>query len=235
MKEKLCLALDVPNIDEAKKIVNELKDYVGVFKVGKELFTAEGPKVFEMIKDAGGEVFADMKYHDIPNTVASAAKVLVNKGVKIFNVHATGGMEMIKQTRAAIDTESKRIGVERPILLAVTVLTSLNNEDLEMLKIDSTTQDYVLTLAKIAKEAGADGVVCSAQEIEIIKSNMGSDFITLTPGIRPNWSVKGDQKRVMTPKDAVKKGTDYIVVGRPITKSENMVESAKRILEEMGE
>lgn len=233
MKEKVVLALDVANIETAESLVKELKDYVGVFKVGKELFTAEGPAVFKMIRENGGEIFADLKYHDIPNTVANAARVLVRQGVEIFNVHAQGGYEMIKATREAIEDEAKKLGVKRPVLLAVTILTSLSDEDLKRVNIDSTTKDYVLLLAKLAKEAGADGIVCSPQEIEIIKSELGNEFITLTPGIRPKWAVTGDQKRIMTPKDALKKGTDYMVIGRPITKAENRVEAAKKILDEM--
>ncbi len=235
MKNRLVLALDVPDMDDARELVLELKDYVGVFKVGKELFTAEGPEVFKMIKENGGKIFADLKYHDIPNTVSSAAKVLVKMGVEIFNVHAAGGYEMIKQTREAIESEAAKMGVKRPKLLAVTVLTSLNQEDLNMLKIESKLSDYVLSLAELAKNAGADGVVCSPQEIDVIKEKLGKDFITLTPGVRPEWSAKGDQKRIMTPKEAVHKGTDYIVIGRPITKAENRVEAAKRILQEMEE
>lgn len=233
MKEKLVFALDVSNFEEAESLVKELKDYVGVFKVGKELFTAVGPDIFKMIIKNGGNVFADMKYNDIPNTVASASRVLVNYDVQIFNIHANGGYEMIKQTREAIDDEAKKLGKNRPILLAVTVLTSLSDEDMKMMNINETAKEHVLTLAKMAKDAGADGVVCSPQEVTLIKENLGSDFITLTPGIRPAWSVKGDQKRIMTPREAVEKGTNYIVVGRPIKAAENRVEAAKKILDEM--
>lgn len=233
MKEKLVLALDVPGIKQAEELVEELSDYVGVFKVGKELFTAEGPAVFKMIQEKGGKVFADMKYHDIPNTVASAARVLVNHGVEIFNVHAQGGYEMMRMTREAIEDEANKLGVKRPVMLAVTVLTSLSDEDMKDLKVSESARDHVLTLAKLAKKAGADGVVCSPKEVEMIKENIGKDFITLTPGIRPSWSEKGDQKRVMTPGDAVKSGVEYIVIGRPIRTAENRVEAAKKILEEM--
>lgn len=234
MKEKLVFALDVPNYIEAEELVKELKDYVGVFKVGKELFTAEGPEIFKMIKKYGGDIFADMKYNDIPNTVASAARVLVNHGVEIFNIHANGGYEMIKATREAIEDEAAKLGKKRPILLAVTVLTSLTDDDMKMMNINETAKEHVLTLAKLAKSAGADGVVCSPQEVDIIKENIGKDFITLTPGIRPAWSVKGDQKRIMTPAQAIEKGTDYIVVGRPIKDAENRAEAAKKVLEEMA-
>lgn len=236
LKEKLVLALDVSTLDEAKKLIQELAEYVGVFKVGKELFTAVGPEIFKVIKENGGEIFADLKYHDIPNTVASAARVLTRQGVEIFNIHATGGREMIRQTREAIEDEANKLGIKRPKLLAVTVLTSLDNTDLADLKINvENTGDYVLHLAQMAKESGADGIVCSPLEIEKIKKELGNDFITLTPGIRPSWSVKGDQKRVMTPKEATKKGGDYIVIGRPIRNAENRVEVAKKILKEMGE
>jgi len=236
LKEKLVLALDVSNLDEAKKLIQELAEYVGVFKVGKELFTAVGPEIFKVIKENGGKIFADLKYHDIPNTVASAARVLTRYGVEIFNIHATGGKEMIRQTREAIEDEANKLGVKRPKLLAVTVLTSLDNSDLKELKINvENTGDYVLHLAKMAKESGADGIVCSPLEIEKVKKELGDDFITLTPGIRPSWSNKGDQKRVMTPKEAIKKGTDYIVIGRPIRNAENRVEAVKKILKEMGE
>ncbi|BDU50877.1 orotidine-5'-phosphate decarboxylase [Haliovirga abyssi] len=235
VKEKLVFALDVPDLKSAKALIKELAEYVGVFKVGKELFTAVGPEIFKVIKENNGKIFADLKYHDIPNTVASAARVLVRHGVEIFNVHATGGFEMINMTAKAIKEEAEKLGINRPKLLAVTVLTSLNDEDLKSLKINETTSDYVIDLAKLAKSAGADGVVCSPNEVEQIKKELGKEFITLTPGIRPLWSVKGDQKRVMTPAQAVKNGVDYIVVGRPIRNVENRVEAAKKILKEMSE
>lgn len=235
MKEKLVLALDVKTIEEAEKIVVELKDYVGVFKVGKELFTAEGPEVFKMIKKHNGKIFADLKYHDIPNTVANAARVLVRHGVEIFNVHACGGSEMIRKTAEAIEDEAKKLNIKKPEFLAVTVLTSLSDEDLKEIKISMTAKEYVLELATLAKNSGADGVVCSPWEIEMLKEKLGEKFITLTPGIRPVWSEKGDQKRIMTPKQAVEKGTDYIVIGRPIRTAENRVEAAKKVLEEMNE
>ncbi len=235
MKEKLVFALDVASYDEAESLVKELKDYIGVFKVGKQLFTAEGPEIFKMIRKYNGKIFADMKYNDIPNTVASAARVLVRQGVEIFNIHANGGYEMIKKTREAIEEEANKLGVKRPVLLAVTVLTSLSDDDMKMMKIEESAKDHVLTLANLAKDAGADGVVCSPQEVDLIKENIGKDFITLTPGIRPTWSVTGDQKRIMTPSQAMKKGTDYIVVGRPIRTAENRVEAAKKVLQEMGE
>ena len=233
MKEKLVLALDVDNKEKAETLVKELKDYVGVFKVGKELFTAEGPSIFKMIRDNGGKIFADLKYHDIPNTVASAARTLVRHGVEIFNVHASGGYEMIKKTREAIEDEAAKLGVKRPIFLAVTVLTSLNDDDMKRIKVSESAKEHVLTLAKLAKEAGADGIVCSPQEIEMIKREIGADFITLTPGVRPVWAAAGDQKRVMTPKEAVDKGTDYIVVGRPITGATDRIDAAKKIVMEM--
>ena len=233
MKEKLVLALDVDNKEKAETLVKELKDYVGVFKVGKELFTAEGPSIFKMIRDNGGKIFADLKYHDIPNTVASAARTLVRHGVEIFNVHASGGYEMMKKTREAIEDESAKLGVKRPVFLAVTVLTSLNDDDMKRIKVSESAKEHVLTLAKLAKEAGADGIVCSPQEIEMIKREIGADFITLTPGVRPVWAAAGDQKRVMTPKEAVDKGTDYIVVGRPITGAADRIDAARKIVMEM--
>lgn len=233
MKEKLVLALDVDNKEKAETLVKELKDYVGVFKVGKELFTAEGPSIFKMIRDNGGKIFADLKYHDIPNTVASAARTLVRHGVEIFNVHASGGYEMMKKTREAIEDESAKLGVKRPVFLAVTVLTSLNDDDMKRIKVSESAKEHVLTLAKLAKEAGADGIVCSPQEIEMIKREIGVDFITLTPGVRPVWAAAGDQKRVMTPKEAVDKGTDYIVVGRPITGAADRIDAARKIVMEM--
>lgn len=186
-----------------------------------------------MIRDNGGKIFADLKYHDIPNTVASAARTLVRHGVEIFNVHASGGYEMIKKTREAIEDEAAKLGVKRPIFLAVTVLTSLNDDDMKRIKVSESAKEHVLTLAKLAKEAGADGIVCSPQEIEMIKREIGADFITLTPGVRPVWAAAGDQKRVMTPKEAVDKGTDYIVVGRPITGATDRIDAAKKIVMEM--
>lgn len=233
-KEKLVLALDVPSYEQAENLVAELKDYVGVFKVGKELFTSCGPKIFEMIKKYNGKIFADLKFHDIPNTVANAARVMTSYGVDIIDLHSFGGLEMIAMARETIEEESIRLGIQRPKLLAVTILTSLTQQDLERFMIKEDMNTYIKHLARLAHEGGADGVVCSPKEISLIKEDIGSDFLTLTPGIRPTWSQKDDQKRVMTPKEAVSLGTDYIVVGRPIIKSENRIEAAKKILEEIN-
>ena len=234
MKEKLVVALDVPNYEEAEEIVKEVSEYVGYFKVGKQLFTAEGPRIFKMIKKYNGNIFADLKYHDIPNTVSLAARELVKQGVDMFNVHASGGMEMMKRTVLEVNEEAERIRTKSPIMLAVTVLTSLDAKDLKLLGIKMSVEEYILKLAEVAKISGFDGVVCSPAEIKLIKKNFGQDFITLTPGIRPAWTQLGDQKRVMTPREAITCGSDYLVIGRPITKAENRLAAVKRILKEMG-
>ena len=235
-KDKICLALDVRGVEEAKGLVEKLKDYVGVYKVGKELFTSAGPEIVKEIVSSGGKVFLDLKYHDIPNTVAKAGEVVVGLGVYMFNVHASGGSAMMKAVAKSVKKKADELGVNRPKILGVTILTSIdqdafNNE----LRIEGSIEDHVVHLAKLAKECGLDGVVCSPKEIKVIRAACGEDFIIVTPGIRPKWSAADDQKRITTPKDAISDGSNCLVIGRAITGADDMVVAAKKVLDEIDE
>jgi len=235
-KERLVLALDVDDFKKAEELVGELSDYVGVFKVGSQLFTAEGAKVVDMVNKKGGKVFLDLKFHDIPNTVARAAEVATKLGVYIFNVHTSGGYEMMKAAAEASKKISLSLGIRKPIILGVTLLTSINQEILEKeIGIKKRLGEQVVHLAKLAKTAGLDGVVASSWEIKEIRKDCGEDFVILTPGIRPAGKSSDDQKRVMTPQEAIKLGADFLVIGRPIRNAANPVEAAKKILKEMEE
>jgi len=233
-RERLVLALDVDNFESAKKLVEKLNNYVGVFKIGSQLFTAEGNKVIKMINEKGGKVFLDLKFHDIPNTVARAAEVATKLGVYIFNVHTSGGYEMMKVTAEAAKKTSLALGINKPLILGVTLLTSINQEVLEKeIGVKGKLKEQVVRLARLAQSAGLDGVVASPQEIKEIRKACGEDFVILTPGIRPANESKDDQKRVMTPGEAIKLGSDFLVVGRPIRNAFRPVGATKKILEEM--
>ena len=233
-KERLVLALDVDDFKKAEELVSKLSDCVGVFKVGSQLFTAEGTKVINMVNERGGKVFLDLKFHDIPNTVARAAGVATKLGVFIFNVHTSGGYEMMKTAVEASKKNSLALGIRKPLILGVTLLTSINQEILEKeIGIKKRLGEQVVHLAKLAKAAGLDGVVASSWEIKEIREACGEDFVILTPGIRPAGKSSDDQKRIMTPREAIKLGADFLVIGRPIRNASNPVEAAKEILREM--
>lgn len=233
-REKLVLALDVDDFKKAEELVGKLSNYVGVFKIGNQLFTAEGAKVVNMVNERGGKVFLDLKFHDIPNTVARAAEVATELGVYIFDVHISGGYEMMKTAAEASKKISLILGIRKPLILGVTLLTSINQEILEKdLGITRRLEEQVVHLAKLAKAAGLDGVVASSWEIKEVRKVCGEDFIILTPGIRPTVKSFDDQKRVMTPREAIKLGSDFLVIGRPIRNAANPVEAAKNILKEM--
>jgi len=234
VKERLVLALDVDDFKKAEELVGKLSDYVGVFKIGSQLFTAEGAKVVNMINERGSKVFLDLKFHDIPNTVARAAEVAAKLGVYIFDVHTSGGYEMMKAAAEATKKISLALGIRKPIILGVTLLTSINQEILEKeIGIKKRLEEQVVHLAKLAKTAGLDGVVASSWEIKEIRKACGEDFVILTPGIRPTGKSSDDQKRVMTPQEAIKLGSDFLVIGRPIRNAANPVEAAKEISREM--
>ncbi len=234
VKQRLVLALDVDDFRSAEKLVNLLKDYIGVFKVGSQLFTSEGTKIIDMINKAKARIFLDLKFHDIPNTVKGAAESATKLGVYMFNVHASGGYEMMKAAADAAKETSTRLGIKKPLILGVTVLTSINQEILEKeIGVNKTVKEQVVHLAKLAKSAGLEGVVASPQEIREIRNACGDDFIILTPGIRPAGQELNDQKRIMTPKQALKQGADFIVIGRPIRNAENPAEAARSIIKEM--
>lgn len=234
IRQKLVLALDVEDINEAKKLVDELSPYIGTFKVGLQLFCGYGLEIVNYIKEKNADFFLDVKLHDIPNTVEKASYNVIKNGANFFNVHATGGIEMMRAAKKGALAASEKYGKKKPIVLAVTVLTSINQETLENeLSNKKSVEDFVIQLAKNAKIAGLDGVVASAKELKAIKKELGNDFLVLTPGIRPKWSLKDDQKRVATPSSAIKDGADFIVLGRAVTKAENKIEAIKKIYEEI--
>jgi len=233
-KERLVLALDVDNFESAEDLVFRLRDYVGIFKVGSQLFTSEGAKIINMINKAGAKVFLDLKFHDIPNTVKGAAESATKLGVYVFTIHTSGGYEMMKAAADAARETSIKLGIKKPFVLGVTVLTSIDQQVLKKeMGVKKSLKEQVVYLAKLAKSAGLDGVVASPQEIREIRVSCGEDFIILTPGIRPKSRFLDDQKRVMTPKQALKQGADFLVIGRPIRNAKNPVEAAQDILKEM--
>lgn len=233
--DKLIFALDAANYDEALSWIDLLSGHVGMFKVGFELFTAAGPKIVECIKQRNQRVFLDLKFHDIPNTVARAAEAAVKLGVDMFNVHASGGSKMIRETVKAVQILAEKNGQVKPIILAVTVLTSLNDDDLYEIGFEKSANAQVLHLATLAKLAGASGVVASAQDITELRSNLGDDFIIVTPGIRSSQeALKDDQKRTLSAVDAVKSGADYIVVGRPIRQAADPLAACRQIVQEIA-
>lgn len=234
-KEKIIVALDVPSREQALKLVEELYDDVGAFKIGMQLYNAEGPNIVRDIQQRGGKVFIDLKLHDIPNTVAEATKVLTGLQTFIMTLHAGGGKKMLSAAAKAAD-ESVPEGGVKPLVVAVTVLTSLSQQEFtEEIGIDRPIAEQVVSWAKMAKEAGLAGVVASPQEIEVIRQACGSDFVIITPGIRPLWAAANDQSRIMTPKQAVQAGANYLVIGRPITAQPDPKEAAQKIVAEIME
>lgn len=235
-KDKIIVPLDVENADEARKIIDEIGGEVGAFKIGLQLFTACGASFVREVVEAGIKVFLDVKFHDIPNTVAKASIEVARLGVWMFNLHAVGGSEMMRRTVAEVSEFCEKEKIVKPKIIAVTVLTSANQQTLTETGIAGNVNDQVLNLAKLTAKCGLDGVVASPLETELIRKNIeNSDFLIVTPGIRPNFATNDDQKRVMTPKEAVLSGSDYLVIGRPITKAENKISAVKRILAEIEE
>lgn len=234
--EYLCVALDRPSLEEALGLARQVGDRAGFLKVGLELFSAAGPTAVRELRALGPKVFLDLKLHDIPNTVAGAVRRATALGASLLTLHASGGAGMISAARKAAEDAAAKLSVERPRLLAVTVLTSLDASALsQTLGIESPAQELVLRLAKLAKDAGADGVVCSAREVAAVKKACGSDFLAVTPGIRPAGGQAGDQKRVTTPADAIRAGADLLVVGRPVTAAPDPAAAADGILESIEE
>src|ERR687891_2503869 len=233
MHERLIVALDVDGLEQAKELVRLLAGEVGMFKVGKQLFTHAGPRAVRLIQELGGEIFLDLKFHDIPNTVAKAAVEATRLGVKMFNVHASRSLEMMRATVKEVRRICHQQNLRKPIMLAVTVLTSLNQDDLKRVGVDGQMADQVVRLALLTKEAGMDGVVASPHEVADIRSACGRRFVIVTPGIRPADAERNDQQRVMTPAGAIRAGVDYIVVGRPILEAKDPVATARAIVSEM--
>ncbi|MDP8262654.1 MAG: orotidine-5'-phosphate decarboxylase [Candidatus Ancaeobacter aquaticus] len=234
MKGEIIIALDVEDISSAQKYVKMLKGDVSFFKIGSQLFTSEGADVVKMVKDNGCKVFLDLKFHDIPHTVRKASESATALGVDIFNVHTSGGTAMMREAVSGAEIVSLKKGVTMPSILGVTCLTSLNDEILKNeLNIRRQIKKQVVHLAKLAKNAGLNGVVASAQEIRTIRRACGKDFIILTPGIRPEWSQSGDQKRTMTPIEAIRAGSDYLVIGRPVLAHSDPKKALKMIIAEI--
>ncbi len=232
-REKLIVPLDFPTFREALKFLDIVKKDIRYVKVGLELFISEGPSIIKELKNQGFKVFLDLKLHDIPATVGGAVRSAVRHGVDMMTIHASGGPKMIKKASEAARETAIAYQIPSPILLGVTVLTSIGEEDLPLLGIKNDIPTQVSALATLSKDNGLDGVVASPLEVQIVRKACGPDFKIVTPGIRPKWAETNDQVRIMTPQDAVKAGSDYIVVGRPIYKAEDPSNAVSRIITEM--
>jgi len=225
MNKNLIVALDVDSLKKAKALVDALSPHVNLFKVGNQLFTRCGQEAIKMIQKKNAKVFLDLKFHDIPNTVANAIRAAKEMGVFMVNIHASGGKDMMQAAVAARGRSKK------PILIAVTVLTSLGTKGLKAIGVKRSPAAQVKRLAFLARSSKADGVVCSPQEAAAIRKACGDKFLIVTPGIRPVYSKKGDQKRTATPAYAIEQGADYIVVGRPITEAKDPASAARTIFD----
>lgn len=236
IRERIILALDVADFHTALDIVKKFKDHIGIFKVGSPLFTSAGPKIVEKINSMGKKVFLDMKYHDIPETVSRAALAALRLRVFMFNVHTLGGLGMMRQAVETLVEASLKENIERPRLLGVTILTSIDQEILtNELGIGQRINIHVRHLSGLALKAGLDGVVTSPQDIETVRSHCGKGFLIVTPGIRPSWTPLHDQKRIMTPKEALRRGADYLVIGRAIFSQPDPLGALKHIEKEMAD
>lgn len=232
--DKLIVALDVETPDEALALVTQLHDVAGMFKIGSQLFTLAGPRIVKDVVASGAKVFLDLKFHDIPHQVAGAARSAAQLGVSLFTVHASGGAEMMRRAAEAAADIAERERTPRPAILAVSVLTSMDRNALAQIGINSTPEESVLRLVKLAEESGVDGVVASPQEAERIRATVANrKFLIVTPGIRPSGGGGDDQRRVATPAAALQAGADYLVVGRPITAAPDPVAAARAIAAEM--
>jgi orotidine-5'-phosphate decarboxylase len=227
-RERLIVALDVSSPAQAQKIVTSLGNSVQTYKVGMQLYTAEGPQVIRDLVASGRRVFLDLKYHDIPNTVAAAVREAAQLGVSMLTVHASGGMKMLRAAAEAAQEKNSALQV-----LAVTVLTSMDEQDLSATGVPGQVVDQVVRLASMALKAGCAGIVSSAQEVRTLRAKLGGDYLAVTPGVRPAGSPHGDQARVVTPAEAIAAGATHIVVGRPITAAANPALEAEKILREM--
>jgi orotidine-5'-phosphate decarboxylase len=236
MTDKLIIALDVDSVEQARELLRRLRGYAGMFKIGSQLFTAAGPEFVREVTRAGGRVFLDLKFHDIPNTVAGACRAAVRLGVSLLNVHAAGGAEMLRRAAEATADEAARASLPRPHLIAVTVLTSSDAATLRETGVADPLAAHVTRLARLAAECGLDGVVASPHEIALVRKAVARpNFLIVTPGVRPRSAGHDDQKRVMTPAEAVRAGADYLVVGRAILNAPDPLRAAEEIAAEMKE
>lgn len=232
-KDQIIVALDVATAAEAREIVAELQGKVGAFKIGLQLFTSAGPDLVHEFTNSGLKIFLDLKFHDIPNTVAKAAVEVARLGVWMFNIHTIGGSQMMRQTVEGVRATCDRENIARPLVIGVTVLTSSNQETLREVGIDGDVETEVVELARLAAECGLDGVVASPHEVKAVKSAVTKkDFIVVTPGIRAVFATEDDQKRVTTIGRALANGSDFVVIGRPIVRAGNRVEAVKWIIGE---
>ncbi len=233
-KDRIVVALDVETPAQALALVEKLRGLVGMFKIGKQLFTAAGPDIVRQVVGMGEKVFLDLKFHDIPNTVARAGVEAARLGVSIFNVHALGGSAMMRSTVEAVNNLSERENLPKPLILAVTVLTSHDQASLSEIGLEAEIKDQVKRLAQLASASKIDGVVASPHEIESLRKAIADpNFVILTPGVRPAGAALNDQKRVMTPGEAVAAGADYLVIGRPITGADDPAEATQKIIKEI--
>ena len=234
-KDRLIVALDVESAAEARSIVSELGEEVGAFKVGLQLFTCAGQNFVRELTEAGTRIFLDLKFHDIPNTVASAAVEAAKLGVWMFNVHVLGGPEMLRRAAQSLREFCSKEGIPRPHLIGVTVLTSSDQSALQAVGIEYEIEEQVLRLARLASECGLDGVVASPLEAVIIRKSLDAGlFMIVTPGVRPLFATNDDQKRITTPGEALSAGSDYIVIGRPIIQALDRAHAVRQILSEAG-
>jgi len=235
VKDRLIVALDVEALADAERMIDRLQGLATRFKIGSQLFTAAGPAAVEAIQKRGAEVFLDLKFHDIPNTVAGAAREATRMGVLMFNVHASGGRAMMAAAAEGTATAARELGGRRPIVLAVTVLTSLDRAALgRELGVADSVEGHVLHLAALAAAAGLDGCVASPNEIGALRTSRGAGWVIVTPGVRPAGSAAGDQSRIATPGAAAAAGAHYLVVGRPITAAPDPARAAEAVLREMS-
>ena len=236
-KERIFVALDYDNMEDAKKLVEELGDNISMYKVGLESYLNTDGKLVDYLHEKGKKVFLDLKFHDITNTVKMACANAIKKNVFMFNIHCSNGSKTMKAVADLVKESNSK-----SLLIGVTILTNLGENDIfEMFKSDLKLEEIVLNLATLARNSGMHGIVCSPQEAKDVKKKLGKEFVTVCPGVRPKFTLNADgksdddQTRIMTPADAIRQGVDFLVVGRPITKAENPLESAKLILEEISE
>ncbi|MBX9569550.1 MAG: orotidine-5'-phosphate decarboxylase [Candidatus Obscuribacterales bacterium] len=235
-RDRLILAVDTSDINEARRYLDELHAHVGIFKIGLQLFTHYGPEILKIFQSTDAKIFLDCKFLDIPNTVAKAAEAATMHGIEMFTIHACGGTEMLKATSAAVSACAQKLNVPPPTILAVTVLTSISPETLRNeLSVSLDMKEQVIKLARQCKESGITGLVASPEEVSALRAEIGKEMVIVTPGVRPNWADSNDQKRFTTPAQAIKNGSDYLVVGRPITSAKDPRAAAQRIVEEMQE
>lgn len=233
-RDKIIVALDVETADQAREIIGEIGGEVGAFKIGLQLFSSAGASFVREVVDKNIRLFLDVKFHDIPNTVAKASIEVARLGVWMFNIHAIGGGEMMSRTVETVRETCAKENLEQPKIIGVTVLTSSNREILREVGIDKEIDWQVVNLARLTAKCGLDGVVASPLEVEAIRREIEKkDFLIVTPGIRPVFATNDDQKRVMTPKEAVSRGADYLVIGRPITQADDKISAVRKILEDI--